>query len=138
VFCHAPRSHGLPSGLWAGVHRCLAFLLLRESSLHDSHRILRINSFLQTSLAPMGVGIGVECQGLTPLLCVTVEQASAFVDAWLLSCGVLSVSGPLCRMLGSVGKETTSSHYTSLELWPSSQWDQDESPQHSSSPGMPN
>lgn len=55
------------------VDAYLAFLLLWESSLADSpHLTRRIDIFLQMSLAPVGVGIGVECQGLTPLLCVTV------------------------------------------------------------------
>ena len=111
-----PRSHGLPSPLWAGVHTCLAFLLLWESSLADSHLILRINAFLLVSLTPTGVGIGVECQGLTPLLSVPVLQASAFGHAWLWGYRVVSASSPLCRRLGSLSEEPMSSHLTSLEL----------------------
>lgn len=103
----SPQSRGLPLVLWAGVHSCLTFLLLLESSLSDSHLMLRINTFLQMSLAPTGFGMGVDAAFVCDCL----------VRICLCRClavGFVSVESPLW-VLGSLSGWNMPSHFTSLE-----------------------
>lgn len=60
MICWDPQPCRQPSGWWAGVHSCLAWLLLWESAMLLSPRI---NTSLQTSSAPTQAGTGVGHQG---------------------------------------------------------------------------
>lgn len=60
MICWDPQPCRQPSGWWAGVHSCLAWLLLLESGMLLSPRI---NTSLQTSSAPTQAGTGVGHQG---------------------------------------------------------------------------